>query len=266
MNYQAYQLTVGQGVVSSSTSTIAVANGAQPANGTSYATVTVTLKDALSDPISGVSVSLGTKGSSSVYTVAGSPPSGPSSANSNSSGVATFYVTDTTAESVTYTALAQSATISGSSGTTTAVFSLLAQNPLGLGANPASPVAGQPVTINASGGSDNGTVTYSLVSGDPASCAINAGVLTSNLAVTCAVTATMAGNAQYAPVTVSSPLNVTFGPGPVSATTSSVVVTNPNQPPNGTSYATVTVTLKDQYGNVISNQSVSLTDVYKRQI
>ena len=261
VNYQAYQLTVGQGVVSSSTSTIAVANGAQPANGTSYATVTVTLKDALSDPISGVSVSLGTKGSSSVYTVAGSPPSGPSSANSNSSGVATFYVTDTTAESVTYTALAQSATISGSSGTTTAVFSLLAQNPLGLGANPASPVAGQPVTINASGGSDNGTVTYSLVSGDPASCAINAGVLTSNLAVTCAVTATMAGNAQYAPVTVSSPLNVTFGPGPVSATTSSVVVTNPNQPPNGTSYATVTVTLKDQYGNVISNQSVSLTNV-----
>lgn len=260
VNYQAYQLTVGQGVVSSSTSTIAVANGAQPANGTSYATVTVTLKDALSDPLSGVSVSLGTKGSSTVYTATG-PLSGTNSATSNSSGVATFYVTDTTAESVTYTALAQSASISGSSGTTTAVFSLLAQSPLGVGANPASPVAGQPVTLNASGGSDNGAVTYSLVSGDPASCAINAGVLTSNLAVTCAVTATMAGNAQYAPVTVSSPLNVTFGPGPVSATTSSVVVTNPNQPPNGTSYATVTVTLKDQYGNVIPNQSVSLTNI-----
>jgi hypothetical protein len=150
-------------------------------------------------------------------------------------------------------------TISGVS--TTATFALLSQATLTATANPSSPVAGQSVVMGYTGGTDGLTVTYSLGAGAPSDCVLLSGVLsTHNMAIACPVTATMPGNTTYASVT-SLALTVTFVPGPVSATASSVVVTFPNEPANGTSCATVTVTLEDQYGNVTPGLSVSLTTI-----
>jgi hypothetical protein len=66
------------------------------ANGTSTSTITVTLKDWSGNPVSGKTVSLAAgSGSSTITTVSGT---------TNSSGQATFTVTDTTPQIVTYTA------------------------------------------------------------------------------------------------------------------------------------------------------------------
>ncbi|MGA2432416.1 MAG: Ig-like domain-containing protein [Acidimicrobiales bacterium] len=252
-------VTFVPGPVSAAQSSVVVTNPNQPANGTSYATVTVTLDDQYGNPVSNQSVALTNIGSSMVYTGTG-PLSGSNSATTNSSGVATFYVADATAETVTYGATdsTQSTVISGSPSSA-ATFGFLAQGPLSESANPSSPTAGQSVQMSASGGSDGGAITFALASGAPSSCMVtSSGVLTSsNAAVTCPVVATMAGNGTYAPVN-SSTVNVTFSPGPVNAANSSIVVSDATEPADGSSYAIVTVTLEDQYGNVIPGQTVTL--------
>jgi 5-hydroxyisourate hydrolase-like protein (transthyretin family) len=66
------------------------------ANGTDYATVTVTLKDATGRPVSGKTVSLKASGGSSIVTIV--------NATSDALGQAVFKVTNRTAERVVYTA------------------------------------------------------------------------------------------------------------------------------------------------------------------
>ena len=163
--------------------------------------MTVTLKDQYGNVISNQSVSLTNVGSSSVYTVASSPPSGPSSENSNSSGVATFYVADTTVQTVTYGALVNSTQIAGSSSSE-ASFGYLSQSGLNESANPTSQTVGQYVVISATGGSTGLGITYQLASGAPTSCQLNSstGQLTTTKAVVCPVIATMAGDSSYGPV------------------------------------------------------------------
>jgi hypothetical protein len=68
------------------------------ANGVASSTVSVTLRDQHGNPVPGKTVSLDDAGSTSLIT--------PVSATSNASGQATFTVTNTTAETVTYTATA----------------------------------------------------------------------------------------------------------------------------------------------------------------
>lgn len=69
---------------------------------------------------------------------------------------------------------------------------------------------GTPLTLTTSGGTTNGTVTYAISSGGTASgCSVSGNSLTTTSAGTCLVTATMAGNATYAPVS-SSPTTVTL--------------------------------------------------------
>ena len=78
-----------------STSTVTTSASSVAADGTSSATVTVTLLDSLSAPVVGHTVSLAQGAGSSTI----SAPSGPSDAT----GQVTFSVSNTTAESVTYT-------------------------------------------------------------------------------------------------------------------------------------------------------------------
>ncbi len=77
------------------TSTVSGSASNVPADGTSSATITVTLLDGLNAPVAGHAVSLAQGGSSTI-----SAPSGPSDAN----GQVSFTVTNTAAETVTYTA------------------------------------------------------------------------------------------------------------------------------------------------------------------
>jgi putative cell wall-binding protein len=127
--------TASAATVDAGKSTV-VANPATPgvvlANGVSTATVTVTVKDASSATIADVNVVLAKGADSSVIS-----PSG--AVATDASGVATFRVTDTVAEDVTYTATAGATTL-----TATATVSFQAPAPLGskstVTANPSSVV------------------------------------------------------------------------------------------------------------------------------
>ncbi len=103
-------LTEVAGAVSGTNSIIGASSNSVIANGSSNSTITVTVKDAYGNPVSGKTVTLsGNNGNHSTISAA--------SGSSASNGTVTFTVTDTTAESVTYTAVADGQTLS----TTTSV-------------------------------------------------------------------------------------------------------------------------------------------------
>jgi len=90
-------ITTGAGSVSASLSTVGASPTSVTADGSTTSTITVTLLDGLSNPVSGKTVSLSQPGpASSVISGA--------SGLSDSSGRVTFTVTDVKAETVTYTA------------------------------------------------------------------------------------------------------------------------------------------------------------------
>ena len=93
---QAVTLTFSAGTVDGTQSTVVAAPASVPADGSTASVITVTLADHFGNPVSGINVSLGQGTGQSVIS--------PASAVSNSSGVATFDVTDTTSERVTYLA------------------------------------------------------------------------------------------------------------------------------------------------------------------
>jgi type II secretory pathway pseudopilin PulG len=71
---------------------------------------------------------------------------------------------------------------------------------------------GSGLTLATSGGTDGGAVSYVVTNGTATGCSITSGVLTSTNNGTCLVTATMAGNTDYNPVS-SSATTVTFAAG-----------------------------------------------------
>jgi pseudomonalisin len=85
------------GAPSASASTISASPTSVPADGTTASTVTVVVKDANGDALPGQAVTLSPGGGSSTIS-----PTGP--VTTDSSGAATFSVTDSTPEAVTYTA------------------------------------------------------------------------------------------------------------------------------------------------------------------
>lgn len=86
----------GGPVVSATTSTVQASPASVPADGSTSSTITVTLKDGSSNPVAGKTVTVSAGGGSSAISAA--------SGLSNPSGVVTFTVKDSSAESVTYTA------------------------------------------------------------------------------------------------------------------------------------------------------------------
>jgi hypothetical protein len=93
--------TVNAGAVTAAQSTVSASPTTVPRDGTTNSTITVTLKDANSNPVSGKTVTLAqalTEGGTSHSTISAA------SGSSNSSGVVTFTAHNAFAESVTYTA------------------------------------------------------------------------------------------------------------------------------------------------------------------
>lgn len=101
---------IGSPVTFTATGTVGVVTAAQSsvlrtggdnvaADGSSFSQITVTLRDQFNNPVSGKTVSLDDAGSTSVITA-------PSGTTSNSLGEVRFIVTNTTSETVTYTATA----------------------------------------------------------------------------------------------------------------------------------------------------------------
>jgi hypothetical protein len=90
------QFNISSGSVNATSSTVNTNPASVVADGTTSSTVTVTLLDANTNPVSGKTVTLSQGSGNSTISAA--------SGTSNSSGVVTFTVKDTKAETVTYTA------------------------------------------------------------------------------------------------------------------------------------------------------------------
>ena len=138
------------GAVDATSSTVAAAPASRLANGVASSTITVTAKDAFAHPLAGQTVTLAQGAGSSTITVV--------SGTSNGSGVATFTVTDTLAQAVTYTAtigvtpILQTATVTYTPGPASH-FTVSA---------PASSSAGSPfsVTLTALDANNNTATAY----------------------------------------------------------------------------------------------------------
>ena len=253
-----------------SNSTLAASPTSVAADGVSYSTVTVTLIDSTGQVMSGRQVYVASKnGGSSVVT--------PSDALTNSSGQATFDVTDTTAETVTYAAVdytaspnvevTQTATVSFTPPPGNAGKSTVTANPASVAADGTSystitvtlndagdhPVSGKTVTLAGNSGSSSVITPASSGSNVTNSSGVATFTVTDTVAETVYYTATDTSDS----VTVTPTAQVAFTPlayaGLSTLTASPTSVTA-----DGTNSSTLTVTLKNVQGNVVSGRTVAL--------
>jgi hypothetical protein len=145
----------GPGTVDPATSTVTAGSASAPADGTTAVTVTVTLLDPFGTPVTGKTVTLAQgSGRSSIGPAAGVVTDG--------SGQAQFQVSDTTAETVTYTAadttdrvnLTASATVGFIRAVTVAAGGTATSAPPGTNPSAADPVVVSVISPNA------GTVSF----------------------------------------------------------------------------------------------------------
>lgn len=261
------------GLPTSANSTVVASPPSVPANSLAVSEVTVTLKDANGNPVAGKTVSLAAVSGASTITNAS-----PGSDVSNANGQATFYVTDGTAEVVTYAAtdatdsvpLSATATVtftgapSGSLSTVTASPPNAATSgPTGTGSvvtvtlldGLGHPISGHTIALSAGAGSSV------IVPASNGSAVTNAsGVATFKVtdpvaeSVTYSASDTTAQPAQQIFATAT----VTFTNAPTEASTSTVTAQPSTVPANGTAHSTVTVTLLDGSGTAIPGHLVSL--------
>ncbi len=244
------------------TSTVTASPITVTANGTASSTITVTVKDASNNLLSGKTVTL-TKGSSNSVI-------SPSSQVTNASGVATFTVTNTKAEQSTYTAsvaadavtITQTASVTFQSGPVSAGQSTVTASPTTLTANNTSSstitvtlkdannnlITGQDVTLSQGSGSSTISPTLSTTN--------TSGVATFTVRNTKAEAVTYTASANG--VSLTSTPTVTFQAGAVNASTSTITASKANVIANNTDNATITVTLRDINNNPVGSQAVTL--------
>ena len=250
--------------VSQALSTVSANPASVAADGTTPSTVTVTLKDINLLPVSGKDVLLTGNPSTSAITVV----SGTTDAN----GQATFTVKSTTAGTVTYTAtdttdnltVTEKAQVAFQPGPVDAGKSTVSANP--------SPVvadgtATSTITVTLKDANSNVVPGKTVsVAGSPTTSTITAvnGTTDANGQATFTVKSTVAGPVTYTATDTSDTVIVTqtaqvdFTPGAVSADQSTVSAPPDAVVADGTATSTVTVTLKDANGNVVSGKTVSL--------
>ncbi|GGJ14160.1 Ig-like domain-containing protein [Paenibacillus hunanensis] len=244
-------------------STVTASPATVTADGTSSSTITVTVKDANNNVLDGKVVTLGKGASNSTIS--------PSSQTTDASGVATFTVTNTKAEQVTYTAsvAADSVTISATANVTfqpgaisasTSTVTASKANVVADNTDSATisvtlrdannnPISAQAVTLNQ--GSGGSTITATQGTTDASGVATFAVKSTKAEAVT--YTATASG------VTITATANVNFQAGTTNANSSTITASKANVIANNTDSATITVTLKDINNNAVSNKTVTLS-------
>ncbi len=247
--------------VSAANSTVTAVPTSVVADGTTTSTITVTLKNALSAPLSGKSVTLAkTSGP-------GSPVITPIAGTTNGSGVATFTVKSTTAGTPVFTAtgdsvaLNQTATVTFTAGavnagTSTVVASAVTVPADGIAASMvtitlldanSNPVAGKTVSLVSSRGS---TDTISAASGPSSASGVVTFTVISLTAGDSVLTAT--GNS----VALGTTPGVTFTT--LSAANSTVVASPATVTADGIATSTIIVTLKDASGHPFAGKAVSL--------
>lgn len=248
---------------SASTSTVSASPTTVTANGTASSTVTVTVKDASNNLLSGKTVTLSKGSSSSVIS--------PASQVTNASGVATFTVTNTKAEVATYTAsvaadsvtITQTANVNFQPGAISAEQSTVTATPTTVTANNTSSstitvtlkdannnmISGQAVTLSQGSGSSTITATQGTTDAS--------GVATFTVKSTKAEAVTYTATANGVSLTAQPVVN--FQAGTTHAGLSTITASKANVIANNTDNATLTVTLKDVNNNAVSNKSVTLS-------
>ncbi|MEW4371317.1 Ig-like domain-containing protein [Paenibacillus kandeliae] len=251
------------GAISASTSTVTTSKANVVADNSDSATISVTLKDANNNAISGQSVTLSQGSGSSTITA--------TQGTTDATGVATFAVKSTKAEGVTYTAMAggvtvtATATVTFNAGTTNAGLSTITASKANVIANNTDSAT---ITVTLKDGNNNvvsnKVVTLSQGSGSSTITATQGTTDTSGVA-TFTVKSTKAESVTYTAsvasdnVTITPTTSVTFQPGAVSASQSTVGVSKNSVFADGTDSSSVTVTLKDSNSNPISGKNVTLS-------
>jgi len=265
-------LTIVPGAVSALVSTVSANPTSVIADGTTTSTITVTLMDANSNPVSGKTVTLTAGSGSSTISAA--------SGSSSATGVVTFTVKDSTAQSVIYTGkdTTDSVTVTQTATVTfTADKLVFTTQPGGgtggtaWGTQPVVKVETSGGTTVTTGANSTASITLAITSGTPTSggpgtlaCTANpknaiAGVDTFagckiNLVGTgYTLTATSSGLG----TATSSAFNITTGA--VSASVSTVTASPTSVLADGATTSTITVTLNDAGGNPVTGKAVSLT-------
>ncbi|WP_322907541.1 Ig-like domain-containing protein, partial [Paenibacillus sp. SGZ-1009] len=262
---QTASVTFQPGAVSASVSTVAVSKASVSADGVDSATVTVTLKDANGNAVSGKNVTLAQASGSSTIT--------PNSAvATDSNGQATFTVTSQKMETVTYTATDSSDSIpitqtkqitftagavnAAQSNVTVSKANVLADNSdsatvtVTLKDINSNAISGKTVSLTQGSGSSTITATQAITNAS--------GIATFTVKSTKAEAVTYTAAVTADAVTVAQTANVTFQPGAVNASVSTVAVSKASVSADGVDSATVTVTLKDANGNAVSGKNVTL--------
>jgi len=268
------QFTAGS--PSSSTSTAVAANPDDRADGTSQDVVTVTVEDAHGNPVSGLALSLLPQSGHSVVS-----PASTGSETTNASGVATFAVTDTHVETVSYLAVSSGTPLSVSGATVafvpgppSATASTLTVSPASVPAGGTASATVTATVVDAEGnpipsasvaltaGSGSSVVTTSPATTDAAGVAVFtvSDTAAESVTYTAGVTAQVTnpnGSTTAATATLSSTVTVAFT-GPAVDATSSVTASPTSVPADGSSTSLITVTLRDTNGNPVSGQTVKL--------
>ena len=251
-------LTVSAGAVSALGSTVSANPASVTADGSSSSAITVTLLDAHNNPVSGITVTLGSSGGSSTVSAASGP--------SDSSGVVSFTVQDTVAETTTYTAtdtsdsglvITATATVSFTAGPVSAVASTVSASPGSVTADGATPSTITVTLKDAEGNPVSGkTVTLAKTSGagTPVIAAIQgtsdaSGVATFSVKSTTAALDVFAATDSTDGVTVPQTAGVTFTAG---APSGYQITANSDTPAAGVADA-LSISLVDAFGNTVSS-------------
>jgi hypothetical protein len=269
-------VTFAQPTASASKSVVNGSALAAPSDGVTSVAITVTVMDQFGHPLSGKAVTLtgspATTTRVAPQTESTSIPAGITDAN----GKAVFFVYDTAAETVVYTAtdttdnvvIDQTASVTYGAGLPQVNNSTLSANPtsvpadgttsstvtVGLEDHNSNPVPGKTITLTATGGSS--TITpVSPMTDSKGDATFKVTDTTSEV-----VFYTASDTSDSLPL-AGQGVTVTFGTPPpiLPAIADSTIVAEPSQvPADGSTNSTITVVLADADGNVVSGRTVAL--------
>ncbi len=268
---QTATVTFAARVATPANSSISALSTLVPPSGST--TVTVTLKDQgeAPQPIEGKTITLGQGSGSSVIT-----PASAGSDTTNAQGKATFTVSDTTVETVTYTATDTSDGVPLTGQSVMVTFGTLT-----VSATDSKVTTTTPIVSTVGSPQPTGTVTVTLLDGTSpvAGKAVMLSASPSTTAVITPVSVTTGGNGQAtfsvsdtaaegvtfnavdttdSNLAITATTQVTFEAPAASPTKSSMNVSPTTVTADGVTAASLTVTIDDQFGNPLANKTVTV--------